>query len=456
MSSRLWTKRNKNCRVPLAWRGRCCRTLAAQQTVRHDLLGVPQRESPRAKKTMDPTFNPYHRWLGISPADLPPNHYRLLGLDLFEDDPEAIRDAVEQRMGHVRRYQLGKHVAVSQRILNELALAKACLQNPEKKAAYDARLRAEIAKSRAATALPTALGDEAVDGLPTKPINKELGTADKFDPYHEWLGISPKDQPPHHYRLLGIDLFESSANVISNAADQRMAHLRSFQAGKHAVESQKILNEIAAARVCLLNPAKKAEYDELLQNTEGPVPDPDAAAQDAGAVDLETIGAASYIDSDVPVSHQKASRTSHRKGTPVILAAAIGIPVVLLLLFWIGLQGGSSKPVAASKEPSRRRPWRWNVNLRRPRFRLHANRSFQWRKQSRFPSPAAFSAPAEVPTAPASLIPTTSVPAPADKVGSESHGPQTETGPKPQPATVPQPPAKAEVIAEDRHYGWHA
>ena len=29
-----------------------------------------------------------------------------------------------------------------------------------------------------------------------------------FDPYHQWLGISPKDQPPNHYRLLGIDVFD--------------------------------------------------------------------------------------------------------------------------------------------------------------------------------------------------------------------------------------------------------
>ena len=36
----------------------------------------------------------------------------------------------------------------------------------------------------------------------------EPAARENFDPYHKWLGISPKDQPPHHYRLLGIDLFE--------------------------------------------------------------------------------------------------------------------------------------------------------------------------------------------------------------------------------------------------------
>jgi len=86
-----------------------------------------------------------------------------------------------------------------------------------------------------------------------------------FDPYHKWLGISPKDQPPNHYRLLAIDLFESDPDVISSAADQRMAHVRAFQTGKHSSLSQEILNEIAAARVCLLSPEKRADYDRQLR-----------------------------------------------------------------------------------------------------------------------------------------------------------------------------------------------
>jgi hypothetical protein len=50
-----------------------------------------------------------------------------------------------------------------------------------------------------------------------------------FDPYHRWLGIPPADQPPNHYRLLAINLFEDDAEVIEHAADRQMAHLRSFQ-----------------------------------------------------------------------------------------------------------------------------------------------------------------------------------------------------------------------------------
>ena len=80
-----------------------------------------------------------------------------------------------------------------------------------------------------------------------------------FDPYHKWLAIPPQEQPPNHYRLLGVQLFESDPDVIASAADQRMAKIRSFQTGTHADLSQQILNELAAARVCLFNPEKKAE-----------------------------------------------------------------------------------------------------------------------------------------------------------------------------------------------------
>ena len=86
-----------------------------------------------------------------------------------------------------------------------------------------------------------------------------------FDPYHVWLGIRSEEQPANHYRLLGIQPFEDSPEAIENAADQRMAHLRSVQTGKHSALSQKVLNEVAAAKVCLLTPEKKAAYDAKLR-----------------------------------------------------------------------------------------------------------------------------------------------------------------------------------------------
>ena len=61
-----------------------------------------------------------------------------------------------------------------------------------------------------------------------------MRSAKTFDPYHKWLGIRPEEQPANHYRLLGVVLFEDDLDAIASAADQRMAHVRSFQTGVHA------------------------------------------------------------------------------------------------------------------------------------------------------------------------------------------------------------------------------
>ncbi len=88
---------------------------------------------------------------------------------------------------------------------------------------------------------------------------------DTFDPYHTWLGIPPDEQPPNLYRLLGIRAFEAKLEAIEHACDQRMAHLRALQTGKYGALSQEILNEVAAARICLLHAEKKAAYDAELR-----------------------------------------------------------------------------------------------------------------------------------------------------------------------------------------------
>ena len=85
-----------------------------------------------------------------------------------------------------------------------------------------------------------------------------------FDPHHIWLGIPPREQPPNHYRLLGLDLFEENTEAIEAAADRQMMMLRTFQTGKHSADSQRLLAEVAAARLCLLSDRRRAAYDERL------------------------------------------------------------------------------------------------------------------------------------------------------------------------------------------------
>ena len=87
---------------------------------------------------------------------------------------------------------------------------------------------------------------------------------DEFDPYHKWLGIAKKFRPPTLYHLLGIDPDETDREVIEEAALSRSAHLRGYQVGPHAALCTRLLNEIAAARLTLLNPSKRAAYDTTL------------------------------------------------------------------------------------------------------------------------------------------------------------------------------------------------
>jgi hypothetical protein len=90
-----------------------------------------------------------------------------------------------------------------------------------------------------------------------------------FDPDPKWLDIPPSEQPPDYYRLLGIDLFESNPAVIVDAATRRMASVNSSPSIPQAEVRQRILNEIAAARNCLLDTQSKATYDAELRKRSG-------------------------------------------------------------------------------------------------------------------------------------------------------------------------------------------
>jgi hypothetical protein len=131
-----------------------------------------------------------------------------------------------------------------------------------------------------------------------------------FDPYYTWLGIPPAEQPANLYRLLGISLFESNPEVISNAADRQMAHLRSFAIGERSHFSQQILNEISAARIRLLNPMTKAEYDQALTQTMA-MPPGDAVAQPQSPVATPT--ASSALAASSPPSEAVPAALPHRK-----------------------------------------------------------------------------------------------------------------------------------------------
>ena len=191
--------------------------------------------------------------------------------------------------------------------------------------------------------------------------------ANEFDPYHKWLGIPPREQPADHYRLLGIERFEEDADVISLAGDQRMHFLRSFQNGERAKISQQLLNEVAAARVCLLDQAKKTEYDEtLLEKLENNKQAEDQPSQDIAAT-LEFTTPDSTVDwpagateenhsnnlwdsrreSSDSVTRSPASPLTRKTKTRVLIVSLLsGTALLLLMGIVLAAVGGSKKEEA--------------------------------------------------------------------------------------------------------------
>ena len=85
-----------------------------------------------------------------------------------------------------------------------------------------------------------------------------------FDPYEKWLGIPKGEQQANFYRLLGVTAFEATSEEIERNWEERMGLVKRRSTGKRAALSQQILNELTAAKITLLAPAKRAEYDDQL------------------------------------------------------------------------------------------------------------------------------------------------------------------------------------------------
>ena len=86
-----------------------------------------------------------------------------------------------------------------------------------------------------------------------------------FNPYQQWLAIEAADQPPNHYVLLGIPLYEYDLQAIATAAGAQMAKIRKIRPGAQLPEWQRMLDELAAAKNCLSDSAAKAAYDQALR-----------------------------------------------------------------------------------------------------------------------------------------------------------------------------------------------
>ncbi|HVW37738.1 MAG TPA: hypothetical protein VHB99_10555, partial [Pirellulales bacterium] len=84
-----------------------------------------------------------------------------------------------------------------------------------------------------------------------------------FDALYEWLGIPPEDQPPDHYRLLGLRAFEADAAAIAEAARRQIAQVEKL-GGERPAHARAVIERLRAAERSLKTPETKAAYDRSL------------------------------------------------------------------------------------------------------------------------------------------------------------------------------------------------
>ena len=179
-------------------------------------------------------------------------------------------------------------------------------------------------------------------------------TKERFDPYYTWLGIPPHEQPADYYRILGLAKFEANPDVIDNAANRQMAHVRTCSTGPRGVVAQEVLNALALARTCLLDVKRKSEYD--LQLRDQHQTSRESAIQsnpsDENPPATTSLPLNSYSSSSIPAKRTREKSNPTIELIKIIGGGAIGLcaAYLVLLIFFPSVvrQTAATKPQDSS------------------------------------------------------------------------------------------------------------
>jgi len=152
------------------------------------------------------------------------------------------------------------------------------------------------------------------------------------DFYTEWLRIPAGRRPPDHYGLLGVPRFCRDQDAIETAARARLSSLDQYamhpdRATRDAV--QDMMDEVAQARVSLINSQRQQAYDEELARALGvsapaveeAVEELPAPKVEAGKAD-ETVG---YFEARVWAHLRKWKLNPQEERLLVAEAAELGV-----------------------------------------------------------------------------------------------------------------------------------
>lgn len=165
----------------------------------------------------------------------------------------------------------------------------------------------------------------------------------EFDPYYQWLAIPPEEQPPNHYRLLGVPLFTQDKQLLEVAYDQRMTYVRQRAVGKYIDHSQKLLDELARARRTLLDPKARAAYEQSLRDeldgSDEPLPPappvPIATTPRASPIPSGALSGAMKVPPPVPPAEPQRAKSPK----PAVDAGRSAVP-------WLPVVGGGLVGIA--------------------------------------------------------------------------------------------------------------
>ncbi|MEE2705681.1 MAG: hypothetical protein VX988_01435 [Planctomycetota bacterium] len=209
--------------------------------------------------------------------------------------------------------------------------------------------------------------------------------SEEYDPYHKLLGIAPREQPPNHYRLLGLDTFEDDPEVIEASANRQMAYLQGLASGPVVEHVQQLLNEISQVRLCLLDQKQKTAYDAELRDRR----ETDTFSGETGSGETGSTAASKppvqQLEDEQKVSHPPAAPAPPRtaqfdfsearpaesaagpprpRSTPAVLVAGVAVVcLALVAVVAVAITGNTSSDTnllaaAGGGDPDSRREYR--------------------------------------------------------------------------------------------------